>query len=518
MPVRVLAAVPCLLVLLSGCFGSGADGDPADARFADPLVADLTSAPAGCSLELPVVLHKAGGIAAAGFPGPRPVGCLHMSGFATFEPAIGVLSDGTVLIGPGAAAPLQSNLIEAGVVRTRDQGVTWDLVFPDVAGTGESTHQFTLDPYLYTDPETDRTWYEDLMPPPNYALNSWTDDGGDTWTHGYAGGFQTDHVAVFTGAPVVGTTIGYPNVLYRCAISAGVTAGGSAAIACQKSIDGGLAWLPPGEPAYTFGPGSLGGVVPVESGPLKPCWSGNGHGFADPAGRVYLPRGHCGSPMLAWSDDEGLTWERVQVSDIGNVCAPDGGLCEHDAGVGVDAGGVLYYVWAGTDRLLHMVRSWDRGATWDEPLVVSAPGIVEATHVQLAAGGDGRIAFVYYGSANSPGEPWSADGYDATTWNAYMAVSYDADGADPTFATVVLNDPAHPLVRGPCGPVRCDNFHDYIDIRIGPDGAPWAPIFDDCTGPCESGDETANNDAQVGGGRLWNVGLWDDADPNGPFP
>ena len=99
-----------------------------------------------------------------------------------------------------------------------------------------------------------------------------------------------------------------------------------------------------------------------------------------------------------------------------------------------------------------------------------------------------------------------------------MAVSYDANAADPTFATAVLNDPKDPMVRHQCGPVRCDGVYDYIDIRIGPDGAPWAPLVDACTGDCVDSADELNNDASAAGGRLWNVNLWDAADPNGPYP
>jgi hypothetical protein len=507
-----LLAPLLLAAVLAGCFGttshSGTAGAPS---YAAPL-ADLSAIPAGCHLD-GVVVHKAGGVAASSFPGPRPVPCLHDSGFKTFEPALGITSSGAVFIGPGAAGILAGNTAQLGVLRSKDQGATWDLVYPSTAGV--PTHQFTLDPYLYADPATDRVWYEDLLPAVNTALNSWTDDDGASWTHAYAGGFQTDHVSVFTGKPVTSTTLGYPNIVYRCAISAGATADFSAAIVCQRSLTGGGTWLPPGEPAYTFLPGVLLQVAPSEPGPLQACSSGNGHGFTDQKGRVYLPRGHCGQPFLAWSDDEGLTWTRKQVSDLGNSCAP--AFCEHDAGVGIDSNGTLYYAWVAGDRLLYLVRSHDGGATWDAPRMIGAPGLKETTHVQLAAGGAGKVAFAYYGSTNSPGAPWT-DGYEQTTWNAYMAVSYDADSDSPTFATATLNDPIHPLVRGPCGPVRCDTYHDYIDIRIGPDGAPWSPIFDDCTGTCDSGERLATNDAEALGGRLYDVDLWDAADPNGPYP
>lgn len=509
-----------LLTLAAGCLDDRGEADgPGGAAEAGeggflPDAPEVAEAPAppGCDRSRPVVLHKAGGAPADAFPGPRPVSCYHDAGhWITFEPAIGVLSDGTVLIGPGQDS--FSTTAPVGVLRTRDQGATWELVYPNVQGV--PTHQSTLDPYLYTDPETDRTWSEDLGPAINVAINSWTEDGGDTWTHSYAGGFQFDHVSVFSGPPVTSATLGYPNVVYRCSIGAGAVVSLSFAIVCQRSLDGGMTWLPHGEPAYTYLAGFLGPIAPVETPVLQPCWSGNGHGLTDAAGRVYLPRGHCGQPWLAWSDDEGMTWSRTQVSDLGVSCSPD--FCEHDAGFGIDAAGTMYYVWATYERLLHMTRSFDGGVTWDEPTLVSLPGLTETTHVQLAAGAAGRLAFVYYGTKNGPGVPW-ADGYEETTWDAYMAVSYDADSEEPTFATVQMNDAGDPLVRHQCGPIRCDGLYDYIDLRIGPDGAPWSPLVDACTGECVGSADEANNDAQAAAGRLWNVDLWDDTDPNGPFP
>lgn len=526
------ACVASLLVLslVAGCLGDdgGGGGDasgpaPADGAFR-PDLPEVQEAPVppGCDRSRPVYVHGFDGAPAATFPGPRPVSCYHPSEFITFEPALGILADGTVFIGPGQEA--FSTTAPVGVLRTQDQGATWQLVFPDLAGTGVPTHASTLDPYLFTDPMTDRTWAEDLSPAVNVAVNSWTDDGGATWTTGYAGGMQFDHVTVFTGPPAPGTppTVGYPNVVYRCSISGGALAGASALIVCQRSRDGGLTWLPHGEPAYTFLQQAIAPVLPpVETPILEPCWSGNGHGASAPDGRIYLPRGHCGQPFLAWSDDEGLTWTRTQVSDLGVTCAPadapNGNICEHDAGFGIDSAGTLYFAWVAFDHLLYLTRSFDEGLTWDAPRVISAPGINEVTHVQLAAGAAGKIAFVYYGTMNGPGVPWS-DGYEETTWDTYMAVSYDADSDEATFATVQLNDVGDPMVRHQCGPVRCDGIYDYIDIRIGPDGAPWAPLVDACTKTCVGDPSEANNDGQAAGGRLWNVDLWDEADPNGPYP
>jgi hypothetical protein len=506
-----------MVALLAGCLSGKAPPAasaptvaPAGAFQPDPPQVPV---PAGCDRSKPVVLHHFDGVPAATFPGPRPVACYYPTGKQTGEPALGILSDGTVFIGPGQ--DMFSSTSKVGVLRTTNQGATWDLVYPDIAGV--PSHQTTLDPYLYVDPKTSRVWAEDLSPAVNTAINSWSDDGGKTWTNGYAGGMEADHVTVFSGPPVTSTMLGYPDIVYRCAIAAGATAGFAFAIVCQRSLDGGLTWLPHGEPAYTFLAGFIGPIAPVDSPLLQPCWSGNGHGFTDQAGRVYLPRGHCGQPYLAWSDDEGMTWTRKQVSDLGTTCVPPHDICEHDAGVGVDSNGTLYFAWVAYDRLLYMTRSFDRGLTWDKPRQVGLPGLTETTHVQLAAGGKGKIGFVYYGTKNGPAIPWT-DGYEETTWDPYMAVSYDADSADPTFATAQMDTPGDPAVRHQCGPVRCDGLYDYIDIRIAPDGMPWSPLVDACTGPCVTDAGSLNNDAAAAGGRLWNVDLWDASDPNGPYP
>lgn len=517
---RLLLAAALALALVAGCLSAppaptpGTSPGPSDASF-ESTPAAAAALPPGCDASKPVVLHHFNGTPAASFPGPRPVACYHPTGQQTGEPAIGVLSDGTVFIGPGQPAFAPTSKV--GVLRTTNQGQAWELLYPDVAGTGVASHESTLDPYLYVDPKTDRVWAEDLSPAVNVAVNSWSDDGGKSWTTGYAGGFEADHVTVFSGPPVTSQTLGYPDVVYRCAIAAGATAGLSFAIVCQRSLDGGMTWLPHGEPAYTYLAGFIGPYAPVDSPILEPCWSGNGHGFTDPTGRVYLPRGHCGQPYLAWSDDEGLTWTRKQVAEIGTTCVPPKDLCEHDAGVGVDAAGTLYFAWVAFDRHLYLTRSFDRGETWDAPRQVGVPGGTEFTHVQLAAGGKGKIAFVYYATKNGPGIPWQ-DGYEETTWDAYMAVSYDADAADPTFATAQMDTPGDPMVRHQCGPVRCDGVYDYIDIRIAPDGEPWSPLVDACTDKCVQDAGSLNNDAAAAGGRLWNVNLWDASDPNGPYP
>jgi len=287
-------------------------------------------------------------------------------------------------------------------------------------------------------------------------------------------------------------------------------------VTCQRSLDGGMIWLPPGGPAFTHLPGILGGVMPGAAG-LDSCSGGAGHGIVGPDGIVYLPRLHCGVPMLGISRDEGMTWEQVQVGDAGVPCgqAIEGTTCEHEAGVAMDSNGTLYYLWNADDHLLYLATSRDGGQTWSPRKSVNLPGLVETNLPQAAAGGPGKLAFAYIGTKNSPGAPFTGD-YAATTWNAYMAVSHDADSADPTFMTAQLNVDDDPIAAGPCVGLRCGSLYDFIDIRIAPDGTPWAPFVDGCLTACPPG-QTDESEAIVG--RVWGgESLWDSSDPNGPYP
>lgn len=398
-----------------------------------------------------------------------------------------------------------------GVLRSQDDGLSWQSILPGVGDM--AVQRQSLDPYLFADPVTDRVWYENSQTV-TAGINSWSDDGGDSWSHSYSGGLQTDHQTVFVGPAVTSTLLDYPNVVYRCAMSGGALVHDSTMITCQRSLTGGDMWLPPGEPAYVFAPDAVSGVWPQEGG-LAACSGGTGHGFASSTGRIYLPRGHCRQPWLAWSDDEGMTWTRQQVSDIGIFCSAytidSPGVCAHDGAAGFDAAGTLYYVFHAPDRMLYMTRSQDGGSTWDAPRVVNAPSLNGVTHAQLIAGGAGRVALAYYGTRNLPTDPVNGD-YTETTWDAFLAVSLDADQAEPTFATAQLNN-GGPLITGYCSPFWCPAVQDFIDLRISPRGEPWAPFI-----ACDPTDCSNIQNGLAFGGRLANVNLWDSADMNGPYP
>jgi len=481
-----------------------------------PALAALPGrAASDCDATRPAVAHHAGARLISN-PGPAPYPCLYRTGFEGWEPSLGVDAAGTIFVNgdrtfTGNAVP------RPAVLRSTDGGITWKVASPHI-GTVR-THQVSLDPYLYVDKVTGRVFSDDIVPP-GCSFFSFTDDGGKRWTNTLTGCEQADHETVFAGRPVWSRTIGYPNVVYRCAISGGQTAAASTASACSKSLDGGMTFIPSGAPPFTDDPRQRKGDLGIRGH----CDGPHGHGFAGPDGTIYLPRGWCGQPWLAISRSEGLTWKRVRVATNGMALSDDG-IWEHEAGVAADADGDLYYVWLARDRLPYLAISRDRGAHWSAPMMVAPPGVRETALPGIDIGPDGRIAIVYIGSTNSPGPPFAecdavspacvhnllvatdpalVAKYRDVTWNGYISLTFDPLATDPIFYSASVNDPADPIARGVCGPTtQACSQGDFLDIVVAGDGTPWASFIDgcerSCVHPATEGDKQENgHDGLVG--------------------
>lgn len=442
------------------------------------------------------VVHRAGGrlVTEPALVRRAPDARLHRTGFATFEPTMGITKKGTIF-----ANAIDLDLNEPSIIRSMDDGRTWKNVF--------ANHRISLDPYMYVDPDTSRVFANDLSPQPNCHFISVSDDEGKTWaTNPPAGcGHNADHQTIFAGPPPEGGSepSDYPNIVYLCSIGVGVSVA-SAGSVCSKSLDGGTTFLPTGEPAFVDDPRQSG-----DFGLPGVCNGANGHGWVGEDGTVFLPRGWCGQPWLAISKNEGQSWTRVQVSDIGMPCCgklngQDSELFTHEAGVVTDNAGTIYYTWVAADRLPYLVVSRDGGVTWSKPLMIGPPGLEEALLPGMTIGARGKIAVHYMGSEDSA---WDGDevkgSYDDTTWNAYVTMTVDVLKSNPTFYSATINDPSEPLWQGECGPdpARC-GWGDFFDVVVHPDGTPWAVAVDLCTNEGCGGSGEAILGHLVGGPSL----------------
>ena len=420
------------------------------------------------------VAHRDGKAVAAG---RVPVAKTNSITYKALEPTLGLTPGGDIFV--AAAAYAQTGVPTTEIMRSTDGGRTWTNTSPRVGP--QNRHPISGDPYILVDNidgDNSRIFTIDLYVGCSYM--SFSDDGGESWiTNPLACGRPVnDHQTLFSGPPATSSPIGYPNVLYYCWNDVGSSA-------CSKSLDGGLTFTPTGQPAF-FGyePGSGdNGFYDVDGF----CGGLHGHGAVGADGTLLLPREYCGKPYLAISHDEGISWKQVEVSKIRSISQPDEGAAHPS--VAVDAKGNIYYLWIGSkDRQPYLSVSKDDGETWSDPVIAGPPGLKETNLPQLTVGKPGKVAFVYYGSMNSPYPKCKREcetiDYQKTTWNGYLTISANALDSNPLFLTGTINDPKEPLVRKRCGPGRCSMAMDFIDVEIGPDGLPYGIFVDACMSDC----------------------------------
>ena len=463
----LLSILLAAAALVAGCVSAPAALD--DAADLPPLVGEPTGG----------VLHAVdGALLDAAPPGlVQAVGGAFHTGLSASEPTIGVLSDGTVFmtankVNPTCATagcpPLPYANFNAGptLVRSKDQGQTWEDVFPKLP-TGDSYKLRTWDPYVYVDRGTDRVFMDDIYPI-GCGFMSFSDDAGASWMHNPAscGNPQVnDHQTVGTGKPRGTPTAGYPNLVYRCVNNL-------VYIGCAVSVNGGQTFLP---------------QVPIEAA-MGQCGGITGHLESDHEGRVYLPVFCDGKPAVAVTEDDARTWTVHAIAD-----QEIHGL---HVDMAVDEAGNVYALWE-HEGLPWFASSVDHGATWSEARMVAAPGVTMIKFNAIAAGAPGKVAFAYVGTTipNATELPAAECGilpalpctnpeeWADATWNAYVATIQDALAETLVIQTVTANDPADPLARGACAD-RCHGMTDFIDVQIGADGRPWASFVDVCVAEC----------------------------------
>jgi hypothetical protein len=477
------------------------------ALTATALVAGITTtalptmaAPTTC---VAVNAYRAGGSETAAAAGQI---CTGETGEVSGEPTVGVTARGTVLLYPAYVQHPGTSYTRPAVAISHDRGRTFALVTPTVADA-VPTHPVDLDPYMYVDPLTSRIFVESNTTG-NCDVLSFSDDDGATWAVTTLAGCVTfDHENVFAGPPPRGgpAPTGYPNVVYRCAYSTGAFGTLHTSDACQKSLDGGVTWVLTGMPAFVYDPQRFAADPDVSTTPYG-CMDQLGHGVVGPDGTVYLPAGICGVPEIAISHDEGATWEHSVVSTTVRQHEFSNGVTVNDTAVAVDRHGRLYALWISRDTLPYLARSADGGKTWSAPVRVSPPDVTSTALPEIAAGADGRLAISFMGSTNAPRYPSyvrcqddlpgcaarqqeavaqqvSGDrADDNVTWHGYLVVTDDPRSPTPLFVGGPVSK--GPFVRGMCGIDNCQVEKDFIDVRIGRDGAVYGSYVDGCSATC----------------------------------
>jgi hypothetical protein len=319
---------------------------------------------------------------------------------------------------------------------------------------------------MYVDNETGRVFSDDLTV--GCSVLQWSDDQGKTWSRGNPFACEMpvdDHQTIVAGNPPPGIrTNGYPNVLYYCVNKVGDSQ-------CARSTDGGSTFTATGTPAFA-------GVQQAQDGSSSGapgfCGGLHGHIVTDPAGRLYLPRGWCGKPWLAVSEDGGTTWRQSQVSRVG--------IAGNQASVASDSAGNIYYLWWSDDtQLPYMAVSRNHGKTFGPAMLVSPPGMRAVNFPSIDASNPGHVAISFPGTT----DPDSAKA--SRPWNYYVAVSDNALADQPIFHSATANALKDPVHRGVCLN-RCAGMFDFLDVVIAPSGQAWATEVDTCTKGCITAD------------------------------
>lgn len=372
------------------------------------------------------------------------------------EPTLGVDKTATAFYAASTFDGPGGEVAHTLVLRSRDSGLTWQATTPEYAGV--DAHPATLDPYVYLDTDTSRLFDIDTLLAGSTDL-SISDDQGNSWlTTLTVDPEVTDHQTLVTAAPPAANPLvrpllrSFPKIVYYCVNSA-VDSG------CNRSLDGGVTYTRTGGPAYLGFDSAAGGL----------CGGLHGHIASDSAGRLFVPKGHCGFPWLAISDDGGTTWSRVQVSKTI-------GIADIQSAVADDAADNLYYTWwDDVHHLPYLSVSRDHGQTWSTPLMIAPPGVKEVNFPTITAGDAGRIALTFPGTM-------VGDRDDKTRpWDSWVVTSSNALDASPLFVANIGNAVGDPVHRGDCL-ARCAGMFDFLDVVGSPsDGTIWATAVDTCT-------------------------------------
>jgi hypothetical protein len=414
-------------------------------------------------------------------PAPPPVSNVPAASYSVYTPPTGFQQFDAGEPSIGVNWKTGSVFFQSSLQTMR---VTFDSASPAHANwtdvSAPTTSLVSLDPILYTDSQTGRTFSSQLAGVT--SLTAYTDDDGQTWTPSQGAGIpaSVDHQTLGGGpfaAPLTrdGSLPLYTHAVYYCSQDLGVDA------SCAVSLDGGT----------TFGPA-------VRIYTELDCEAGlHGHVKVAPDGTAYVPSKACGGQQsVVVSENNGLTW---QVRKLPNTT---GG--ETDPSVGIGADGTVYFAYANGDGHMHAAVSHDKGKTWTNDRDLGYYQGIQSSVFASAVAGDANRASVFFLGSTTPGQGavgGNPSGYNGT-WYGYIATTYDGGNS----WTTVNATPNDPVQRGPVctqGTVGCQgatrNLLDFNDLTVDKQGRVLAGLADGCvTDGCKQGVDK-NNDGQLDG-------------------
>jgi hypothetical protein len=424
-----------------------------------------------------------------------PPGQSCTSGFG--EPSIGVnWKTGNVMFAGGGT--LKTFRINNFNDQVSPPSATWT----NVSGNQHiaTSPRAAADPILFVDPQTGRTFADQLEGLTPFSTLEYSDDDGNIFVPSQGSGVVSgvDHQTIGGGPLAQPLTRdpnlprpAYPNALYYCAQALGPAN-------CALSLDGG----------ETFGP-----AVPMWT---TECGGLHGHlKVSSVDGAVYVPNRGCGGRHgMAVSTDNGITWTIRTV--------PNTATGESDPSIGIATDGTVYYGFVDGDGHPKIAVSHDKGATWDTWnsdrgtatfIDVGATfGLQNGVFADVVAGDPDRAAFAFHGSPTAgPFQDASFDG----VWNLYVAHTYDGGR---TWTTVKATD--DPTQRG-CiwlggGTNPCRNLLDFMDATIDAQGRVLVGFADGCTGACATNPANTAKSVWATIARQSNgLGLFSAFDPKG---
>jgi hypothetical protein len=388
---------------------------------------------------------------------------------------------------------------KTGRIMTMNAGPVWRITPPELfkvakpeccEGLWEDksnpTTDFGLDPILWTDQVTGRTFVSNSTAGAN-AVYAYTDDDGDSYIDGGIappnGG--ADHQSIGTGPypaalSALGTPVNQGRAVYYCSQDIVGPA------ECQRSDTLGASYGP-GVPAYNGqGSSTPGGTD---------CGGLHGHVHVAPDGTVWLPVPQCGGKQGgAYSTDAGVTWNEFFVP--GAISQPNGA----DPSIAIDSDNNIYFAYVNNEPVgkgkppegharvaVGKLDLATNKITWSNNFDLGKThGIKNAVEIEAVGGSSGRAAVGFIGT-NVPGDYQPND--FPGRWYAFIATTYDK-GQSWVTVNATPNDPVQSKtgVWQQGGSAEDRNLLDFDEITVDAKGRVLYGYSDGCvSATCISG-------------------------------